>query len=113
MEMKWNPIVNGDLSGVPKDKRLLFTGIDQDGLYVDFGYADSYLEKQAMISIGFGITAKAKKIIAWMEVPEPFKPKDCVNCPYWKEWTDPFGCSWFKCKLWGEEFTAGECPLNR
>ena len=41
MEMKWNPIVNGDLRGVPKDKRLLFTGIDQDGLYVDFGYTDS------------------------------------------------------------------------
>ena len=66
MEMKWHPIEDGDLSEVPKDKRLLFTGIDQDGLYVDFGYADSYLEKQAMISIGVGIAVKAKAIIAWM-----------------------------------------------
>ena len=25
MNMKWNPIENGDLSGIPRDKRLLVT----------------------------------------------------------------------------------------
>lgn len=28
MDMKWNPIIDGDLSGIPRDERLLFTGID-------------------------------------------------------------------------------------
>lgn len=27
MDMKWNPVIDGDLSGIPRDERLLFTGI--------------------------------------------------------------------------------------
>ena len=43
MEGKWHPIIDGDLSGIPRDKRLLFSGIDQGELYVDFGYVESRL----------------------------------------------------------------------
>ena len=51
MEMKWHPIIDGDLSGIPRDKRLLFSGIDQGELYVDFGYVESRLEKHVIISM--------------------------------------------------------------
>lgn len=29
MEMKWHPIVNGDLSEVPRDKDVIFTVLDE------------------------------------------------------------------------------------
>lgn len=117
MELKWHPIVDGDLNGIPKDKRLLFTGIDQGELYVDFGYVDSYLERQAMISIGNTMTVKTKEIIAWMEVPEPFEPDECNKCAYRKEWTDEFGDNWFECELLQCDVPPNgklnDCPLNR
>ena len=118
MDMKWHPIENGDLSEVPKDKRLLFTGIDQDGLYVDFGYTDSYLEKQAMISIGVGIAVKAKAIIAWMEVPEPYMPIDkCFKCNHGHLRHDEDSDNWFECELLQRDVPPNgkpnDCPLNR
>lgn len=30
MEMKWNPIIDGDLSGIPRDEELLFTIFDEE-----------------------------------------------------------------------------------
>lgn len=30
MEMKWHPIVNGDLNGIPLDEDLLFTVFDEE-----------------------------------------------------------------------------------
>ena len=30
MEMKWNPIIDGDLSGIPRDEELLFTVFDEE-----------------------------------------------------------------------------------
>lgn len=30
MEMKWHPIVNGDVSKVPRGEELLFTVLDED-----------------------------------------------------------------------------------
>lgn len=65
MDMKWNPIVNGDLSGIPRDTRLLVTRINHGGLYVDFGYLESILEKHAMIEVGdVGTLVKAKECVA-------------------------------------------------
>lgn len=29
MEMKWHPIVNGDLSGIPTNEQFLFTVFDE------------------------------------------------------------------------------------
>ena len=41
MDMKWNPIIDGDFSKVPIDESLLVTGIDNGELYVEFGYIES------------------------------------------------------------------------
>ena len=30
MEMKWHPIINGDLSGIPRDEEFLFTVFDEN-----------------------------------------------------------------------------------
>ena len=30
MNMKWNPIVDGDLSGIPRDEDFLFTVFDEE-----------------------------------------------------------------------------------
>ena len=75
MEGKWHPIIDGDLSGIPRDKRLLFSGIDQGELYVDFGYVESQSEKHVIIYIGdIEMPIKAEELTAWMELPEPFDP---------------------------------------
>lgn len=75
MEMKWNPVIDGDLSGIPRDESLLFTGIDHGELYVDFGYTESLLEKHVCVYIGANeIPVEAKEVIAWMEIPEPYQP---------------------------------------
>lgn len=76
MEMKWNPIVNGDLRGIPRDTRLLVTRIEGGRLYVDFGYLESILERYAVIEVGdIGVLVKAEECVAWMKLPEPYNPK--------------------------------------
>lgn len=76
MEMKWNPIVNGDLSGVPRDTRLLVTRIAFGRPYVDIGYLENILEKYAVIEVGdIGTLIKAEECVAWMKLPEPYNPK--------------------------------------
>ena len=30
MEMKWKPIIDGDLNGIPRDEELLFTVFDEE-----------------------------------------------------------------------------------
>ena len=30
MEMKWHPIIDGDLNGIPRDEELLFTVFDEE-----------------------------------------------------------------------------------
>lgn len=100
METKWNPIVNGDLKGVPRDTRLLITRIEGGRLYVDFGYLESILERYAVIEVGdIGILVKSKECVAWMKLPEPYNPKDCNRCVHWKEWIDEFGDSCAECEL--------------
>lgn len=117
MDMKWHPIVNGDLSGIPRDERLLFTGIDHGERYVDFGYIESRLDKQVFVCIGDDIElpVEAKEFIAWMEIPEPFEPGRCDICKHWKEWIDNFGDRWSKCELMeiGTFVPLQKCPLKK
>ena len=117
MEMKWHPIENGNMKGIPRDEELIFTVLDEDTgeVRTASGKIEEYfLKKRGHVFVGRpGYPVDAESLKAWMKLPEPFEPKDCVNCPYWKEWVDQFGCSWYKCKLWGEQFKAGECPLDR
>ena len=114
MNMKWNPIENGDLSGIPSDERLLFTGIDHGELYVDFGYIESRLEKLGIVSIGdLEIQVEAKELIAWMEIPEPYQPGRCYICNYYHVWIDCFGDHWSGCKLGDDVFSKSCCPLEK
>lgn len=100
MEMKWNPIIDGDLSGIPRDERLLFTGIDCGELYVEFGYIESWLGNHVFLySGGTEIPIEAKEFIAWMEIPEPFKPGGCDNCKHWEAWIDEYGDRCEECVL--------------
>lgn len=74
MEMKWHPIIDGDLSMIPKDEEFLFTVFDEqdDETYVTIGMieSDSY-------SIGAGVITprqyfyEAKNVKAWMDFPPP------------------------------------------
>lgn len=116
MEMKWNPIIDGDLSGIPRDKRLLFTGIDCGELYVDFGYIESRLGDHVFVYSGDNeIPIEAKEFIAWMEIPEPYQPGRCDICKHWKEWIDNFGDRWSKCELMeiGTFVPLQKCPLKK
>lgn len=116
MNMKWNPIIDGDLSGIPRDERLLFTGIDCGELYVDFGYIESRLGDHVFVYSGDNeIPIEAKEFIAWMEIPEPYQPGRCDICKHWKEWIDNFGDRWSKCELMeiGTFVPLQKCPLKK
>lgn len=112
MEMKWNPIENGDLSGIPRDERLLFTGINDSESYVEFGYIDSWLEKPVLVDIDDDF--ETKEVTAWMELPEPYVPGMCGICKHWREGIDGFGNRWSKCELMGiATFVPLKCPLKK
>lgn len=125
MEMKWHPIIDGDLNGIPKDEDLLFTVFDeqddeQDGeTYVIIGWIESdnsYL---------FGVTApmynfyKAKNVKAWMKLPEPYKPTPdkCFKCNHGHLQHDEDSDNWFECELLQRDVPPNgkpeDCPLDR
>lgn len=116
MEMKWHPIVNGDLSGIPKYEHFLFTIDDELGVksYVVCGEVRGIIRgiiEDLFVFVGWRCY-EAEKVKAWMELPEPFTPNDCNMCAYWKQWTDEFGDRWSKCELWNEPFRMDDCPLR-
>ena len=116
MDMKWNPIENGDLSGIPRDKKLLFSCIGHNGSHVDFGYIESRLEKYELVSIGdIKLPVKAKTVEAWMEIPSPFKPNDCNRCAHLRVWIDGSGNRWRRCELLGLAtfVPLKKCPLKK
>lgn len=114
MDMKWNPIIDGDLSGLPRDERFLFTGIDDNELYVDFGYIDSR-EKHGIIYAGeTEFPVEAEELTAWMKIPEPYVPGMCGICKHCRVWIDGFGDRWSKCELMGiATFVPLKCPLKK
>lgn len=84
MEMKWNPIVNGDLSGIQQQETLLFTLFDerQNENYVTTGWV---LEDEGELVVRgvdpWGLNSnKTKKVKAWMELPEPFHQDRHIKC---------------------------------
>lgn len=120
MEMKWNPIVNGDLSEVPLFEDILFTIIDEDTgtSYVIYDEINlGFARKNIAVFNRNGSLKREEKVIAWSELPEPFKPKDCNICAYRKEWTDEFGDNWFECELLQCDVPPNgklnDCPLKR
>ena len=120
MDMKWNPIVNGDLSGIPRDTRLLVTRTAFGRPYVDVGYLESILEKHAVIEVGdIGTLVKAEECVAWMKLPEPYNPTPdkCFKCNHGKLQHDEFSDNWFECELLQRGVPPNgkpdDCPLNR
>lgn len=117
MGMKWHPIIDGDLSGIPRDESLLFTGIDSGELYVEFGYIESWLEDRVFICIGDS-PVEAKGITAWMELPEPYQPTPdkCFKCNHGKVQHDESSDNWFECELLKRDVPPNgkpnDCPLN-
>ncbi len=78
MEMKWHPIEDGDLSRVQEFGNTLFTIIDEDTdeLYVIFDeICRTYVEARIVVFYNYGTLSSSEKVIAWMDVPEPYNPK--------------------------------------
>lgn len=116
MNMKWNPIIDGNLSGIPRDKKLLFSCIGHNGSHVDFGYIESRLEKHGLVSIGdIELPVEAKEVTAWMELPEPFEQGMCDTCNQWRVFIDGSGNRWSKCELLGFAtfVPLKKCPLKK
>lgn len=112
MNMKWNPIIDGDLSGIPRDERFLFTGNDQGELYVDFGYIESWQNYVCAYICDDRAPVESKELIAWMEIPKPYQPGRCDICNYYYTWVDCFGDHWSECQLGDKVFSKGGCPLE-
>lgn len=115
MEMKWNPIIDGDLSGIPRDEDFLFTVFDEeDGeTYVTTAWVE---EDQWSTSVTNGRRFyEVKCVKAWMDFPLPYKSKNkCSDCKHLEEWCDEFGDRWAECDLQKNAPVKPEkCPLNR
>lgn len=117
MGMKWNPIVNGDLSEVPREEDVLFTVRDEDTgeVYTTIGEAsDCFIEKGGYVFAGRGIPhpVDTESLIGWMKFPEPFKPGRCDICTHLEQEIDNFGDRWARCDFnEGCLFPKG-CPLE-
>lgn len=121
MVMKWNPVIDGDLSGIPEDEEFLFTIVDkEDGeSYVTTAYIVAYdgeLEVWEDTASGRRIYEE-EYVKAWMELPEPYQQGGCDMCKHLKQWTDEFGDGSAECELHKNvpftKIKPGECPLNR
>ena len=124
MEMKWNPIVNGDLSEVPREEDVLFTVHDEDTgeVYTTIGEASDYfIDERGYVVAGKGIPhpVYTESIKAWMEVPEPFKlpPDKCFKCDHGKLQQDEFSDNWFECELLQRNVPPNgkpeDCPVEK
>lgn len=117
MDMKWNPIIDGDLSGIPRDEEFLFTIVDElDGeIYVTTAWiAECDGEVEVCEATGNYLRIhSAENVKAWMEFPQPFTPNGCNNCAEWEEWTDAFGDRWAECKFGYDDLSTTGCPMNR
>lgn len=118
MEMKWNPIVNEDLSGIPRDEELLFTIFDEeDGeTYATACWTEEGFHGDLTVRSGARYYEE-KCLLAWMDFPPPYKPKKkCFSCTHLVDWMDEFGDRWFECELLNVPFKKikhGECPLKK
>lgn len=78
MDMKWNPIIDGDLSGIPRDEYMLFTVLNKSTgeVYTATGMVEDYfIKKYGYIFVaGKNIPIDIKLFKAWAELPEPYKP---------------------------------------
>ena len=119
MEMKWNPIVNGDLSEVPRYEDALFTIIDNltGDSYVICDEIDPTYARNDIAVFRNGALGRTEKVIAWMELPEPFEPGKCSVCKHREQGVDNFGDHWAVCHLldnvpFSQIISLKGCPLE-
>lgn len=121
MEMKWHPIEDGNMKGIPRDEEIIFTVLDEDTgeFHTAAGKIEEYfLKKRGHVFVGRpGYPVDSITLKAWMKLPGPYKPGECNKCAYWNEWTDEFGDGNAECELHKNvpftKIKPGECPLNR
>lgn len=120
MIMKWNPIENGNLSGIPKARLLIFTVYNEEDekTCVIPGWVSEYTGMVCEETVECIYTYEAKDVKAWMEIPESFKPGRCNICKHWKEWTDNFGDRHSKCELFdnvpfSQIISSKSCPIDK
>lgn len=123
MEMKWHPIEDGNMKGVPRDEEVIFTVLDEDtgGVRTAAGKVEEYfLKKRGHVFVGeprFPVESKTLK--AWMKLPEPYKPTPdkCFKCNHGHLQHDEDSDNWFECELLQRDVPANDkpndCPLNR
>lgn len=80
LDMKWHPIVNGDLSGIQQQETLLLTLFDerQNENYVTTGWIlenEGELQVRGVDPCGLN-SNETKKVKAWMELPERNKSEE-------------------------------------
>lgn len=120
MILKWNPIVGGDLSEIPRNENTIFTVFDEDTgeYYTATGIVNDYMMGYGYLCIGaMDIPVEVANIKAWMELPESFKPGRCDMCKYWKERIDEYGDGCAKCELldgvpFSHIINLKSCPLE-
>lgn len=117
MEMKWNPIEDGNLKGVPRDEDIIFTVLDEQTgeVYTAIGeVCDFFLDEFGQVFVGVtSYPVDTESLKAWMKLPEPYKPGGCDMCKHMKQWTDEFGYRWSKCEVLNEPGMAEDCLLIR
>lgn len=122
MEMKWNPIVNRDLSEVPRNEDVIFTVLDKytGEVYTAVGTVNDFFPDGGYIFAGKTVSYPVDKesLKAWIKLPhEPFEPGRCDDCTHGEQGIDNFGDHWSKCKLldnvpFSQIISLKGCPLD-
>lgn len=81
MDMDWNPIIDGDMSEVPKAKLLIFTVYNEDDekTCVIPGWVSEYTGRVCEEAVECIYTYEAKNVKAWMDFPPQYMPFKCTN----------------------------------
>lgn len=114
MEMKWHPIIDGNMEELNECAQYIFT--------VEIILMDG--NSRRLVTIGTPYEMSCMKFThpdveeveykAWAEVPEPYEPGGCDMCKHMKQWCDNFGDRWSKCELMGiATFVPLKCPLKK
>lgn len=79
MEMKWHPIEDGNMKGVPRDEDIIFTVLDEQTreVYTAIGeVSDFSLDEFGQVFVGVtSYPVDTESLKAWMKLPEPYNPK--------------------------------------
>ena len=123
---KWHPVK--DLKqwleeDVEPEGTYLFTfrddEFDETSVDVDIGTFEPGVPTKVMLYSGFeGSYVLLEDIVAWMELPEPYKPTPdaCFKCNHGKVQHGESSDNWFECELLQRDVPPNgkpnDCPLN-